>query len=244
MSCSPSRKMTTAVVGTTAVVLLCVVLLLAPGGAEGGIRTVLGLLAGLLLPAWLIGELVGKDDDPIAPLVVGLVVLTAFYALSGFISYELDLRVATAVYAVPLFVLVALTTVLGVITSSSARVRVAPLGVFLLLSAAAVVGAMVTHLALPAAPVESTFSLQSSAAIVTPKTVTVTVTVSRIRSDTPVSLELSVWNLNSTTVATASTTVVHLKVLLPQGALSCPKQVRVLAQNGAFLSPPIVCVGW
>jgi len=235
--------------GTGGVALLLVAALLAPGGAEGTVRTVVGCLAVLVIPGWLVGRLADEDGDAIARLVGGTIATLAVVAASSFAAYELGLRVATAVVAVPLLVLVAAAALLGVGAPPVRRAPLAPIAAALALGLAALLGAMVTHLALPATPVQPAFSIEAARAVVSHSQVRVTVTVTRVRTVEPTDLTLYVnvskVGLPVTVPAGTTPLAVTLAGRFPAGAASCPSrvQVRVVASNGAFLTPPVTCVG-
>lgn len=235
--------------GTAGAALLLIAVLLSPGGAAGTVRTVVGCLAVLVIPGWLVGRLADEDGDAIARLVGGTVATLAVVAATSFAAYELGLRVATTVVAVPLLVLVVAAALLGATGPPVRRAPLAPIAAALGLGVAALLGAMVTHLALPAVPVEPAFSIEAARAVVSPSEVRVTVTVTRVRTDEPT--DLTLWfnvvkvGLPVTVPAGRTPLTLTLAGRLPAGAASCPSrvQVRVVASNGAFLTPPVTCVG-
>ncbi len=231
--------------GIAGLALLAVVLLLAPGGLAGSLRTVLGLLAVLVIPGWLVGRLADEDGDAIGRLVGGIVATLAILALCGFASFELGLRVATAVFAVPLLVLVAAATLIGMVRPVRPRAPLAPLLVALGFGAAALLGAYGTHLALPAVPAEPAFSIEAAGVVASPKGVTLTVTVARVHTEEPTQLQVWVdFHLTRTILIPSDQTNVPLTAPLPPGTTSCPTSVRLEAPNHAFLTPPVTCVGW
>lgn len=235
--------------------LLAAAALLAPGGPQGTVRTVAGVLAVLVLPGWLVGRLADEEGDAIARIVGGTVVTLGVCALCGFCAFELDLRVATAVFAVPLLVLVAVAALVGMAAPRVPRAPLAPLVAAVGLGAAALLGAWGTHLALPAVPVEPAFSIGAGTAIASPKGVAVTVTVTQMRTEEPTELTLYlgyrrlglparfVWRQAVTVLLPRGTRSVRLASTLTRGPAGCPSFVRVVAPNGAFLTPPVVCVG-
>lgn len=232
--------------GLAGLALLGIAALLAPGGAEGTLRTIVGCLAVLVIPGWIVGRLADEDGDAIMRLAGGTVATLAVVALCGFVASMHGLRVATAVVATPLLVLVAVFALLGVAGPSVRRAPLAPLLGALALGLAGLLGAMVAHLVLPAVPVEPAFSIEAARAVVSPTRVVVTVTVTRVRTVEPTQLTLYV-NLPppaAVAVVAPDQTVVRLAARLPAGT-SCHSrlQVRVVASNGAFLTPPVTCVG-
>jgi hypothetical protein len=236
------RRVPAAALGVAGVALLLAAALLAPGGAVGSLRTVVGCVAVLALPGWLVGRLADEEGDPITRGVGGVVVTLAVCAVCGFVAAELGLRVATAVFAVPLLVLVAVAAVLGSTGPRVTRAPLLPLGAAGVVGVAALVGAWGTHLALPAPPVEPAFSIEAATAVASTTDVVVTVTVTRVRTDAPQVLTAEADGAVSKTVvipgASATTRVV---VALPAGTASCPSRVTVRAENGAFLTPPVRC---
>jgi hypothetical protein len=239
-----TRRLDVVGLGLVALALVLAAALLAPGGVAGTLRTVLGVLALLVLPGWLVGRLVDEDGEAIARLVGGTVATLGVLALSGFLAFELGLRVATAVVAVPLLVLVALSTLLGA-ASPRPRAPLSPLLGALALGTVALLGAMGTHLVLPATPIESAFSIQAAQAVVSPTRVVVTVTVARVRTVEPTNLTLFVNQPPAALVrlVPSDQTTVVLSAPRPPGACPGTLRIRVVASNGAFLTPPVTCVG-
>lgn len=233
--------------GLAGLALVLVAALLAHGGAVGTVRTVVACLAILVVPGWLVGRLVDEDGDAIARLAGGTVATLGVIALSGFLAVELGVRVAIAAVAIPLLVLVAIAAVLGASGPSVRRAPLGPLLVALGLGAVALLGAWGTHLALPAVPVEPAFSIQATRALVSPTRVEVTVTVTRVRTDEPTELKLYVNLPPPVAVAVVSPreSTVRLTARRPAGSPACPSEirVRVVASNGAYLTPPVTCVG-
>ena len=227
--------------------LLALALLLAPGGATGTVRTIVGCLAILVIPGWLVGRLADEDGDAITRAVGGLVATLSVCALSGFVAYEAGLRVAAAVIAVPLLVLVAVAAVLGVTGGRVPRAPLAPLAVACGIGAAALAGAWGTHLALPATPVQAAFSIEAGTVDASPGGFVVTVTVARVRTSKPSQLVLAVGGRRvAVAIVAQGSTAVRLDAPLPKGTTSCPRgaRVSVTAPNGAFLTPLVHCVGW
>jgi hypothetical protein len=231
--------------GLAGMALLVAAALLAPGGAEGTLRTVVGLLAVLVVPGWLVGRLADEEGDAVGRLVGGTVATLGVLALCGFSSSELGLRVGTAVFAVPLLVVVAVVAVLNGVGPRAPRAPLAPLLAGLALGAAALLGALGTHLALPAAPIEPAFSIAATHVVASPSGVLVTVTVHQVHTDEPTELSVYVGVRFAArmTVAPGQRTV-SLRAKLPAGTRTCPRTVRVVAPNSAFLTPPVACVGW
>lgn len=254
------RSITAGALGVVGLALLAIAVLLSPGGASGTVRTVVACLALLVIPAWLVGRLVDEDSDAIARVTGGVIATLSVYALSGFVAFELGLRVAEAVFAVPLLVLVAAAALLGSAAPRVSRAPLAPLGGALVLGLAALVGAWATHLALPSVPVQGAFSIEAAHAVVSPSGVAVTVTVTRVRTDDPLALALWIgsmppghhgvlWKRVEVRKIDAGTrSVVPLSAVLPSHT-NCPL-VRVVpfsgagsTSNGAFLTPPVHCGG-
>ncbi|HEV3329207.1 MAG TPA: hypothetical protein VGZ33_07400 [Acidimicrobiales bacterium] len=247
--------------GLVGLALLGIALLLSPGGASGTVRTVAGCLAILVVPAWLVGRLADEDSDAIARAAGGVVATLALCALCGFVSFELGLRVATAVFAVPLLVLVAAAALLGSTSPRVSRAPLAPLAGALVLGVVALLGALGTHLALPAVPVQGAFSIRATQASASASDVYVRVTVTRVRTDDPLALALWVGSTApGSSVVTWTRIGVHkvnagphvlvaLRAALPTHTDACPL-VRVVPfsganskANGAFLTPPVRCGG-
>jgi len=229
--------------GIAGLALLAAAALLAPGGPQGTVRTVVGVLAVLVVPGWLVGRVADEEGDAIARIVGGTVVTLGVCALCGFCAFELGLRVATAVFAVPLLVLVAAAALLGMAAPRAPRASLTPLLAALCLGAAALLGAWGTHRALPAVPVEPAFSIEAARAMASPRGVTVTVTVTQVRTDEPTELTLYVGYRKAVTVLVPQgTRTVRLTSTRRRGMAGCPSLVRVVAPNGAFLTPPVTCV--
>jgi hypothetical protein len=230
--------------GIAGIALLVGALILAPGGASGTVRTILGFLAVLVVPGWLVGRLADEEGDAIARLVGGTVATVAICAVCGFVGFELGLRVATAVIAVPLLVLVVAAALLGMTGPAAPRAPLGPLVAALGLGAVALLGALGTHLVLPAVPVEPAFSIEAAHAVASPSGVTVTVTVARVHTEEPTQLQLFIGvHLAATTLIPSDQTAVTLHARLPAGSPRCPASVRLEAPNHAFLTPPVTCVG-
>jgi hypothetical protein len=228
----------------TGLALLAAAALLAPGGPQGTVRTVLGVLSVLVIPGWLVGRLADEEGDAIARLVGGAVVTLGVVALCGFCAFELGLRVAVAVVAVPLLVLVAVAGLAGTAAPRTPRAPLAPLLGALGLGAAALLGAWGAHHQLPAVPIERAFSIEAGRAIASPRGVTVTVTVAQVRTDEPTELTLYVGYRRAVTkLVPQGTRRVRLVSRRMRGTARCPSLVRVVGPNGAFLTPPVTCVG-
>jgi hypothetical protein len=238
-----SRVLDVGALALAGLALLAAAALLAPGGPQGTVRTVLGVLAVLVVPGWLVGRVADEEGDAVARIVGGTVVTLGVCALCGFGAFELGLRVATAVFAVPLLVLVAVAALLGMAAPRAPRASLTPLLAALGLGAAALFGAWGTHLALPAVPVEPAFSIEAGRAVASPKGVTVTVTVTQVRTDEPTELTLYVGYRKAVTeLVPRGTRTVRLASTRKRGTPTCPSLVRVVAPNGAFLTPPVHCV--
>lgn len=233
------------VVGAVALALLVIAVVLSPGGASGSVRTVVGCLAVLVAPGWLVARLADEDGDWVTRAAGGTVATLSVCIVCGFVAFEAGLRVATAVVAVPLCVLVVAAALAGAAQPRIVRAPLSGIGVAAAIGLAALAGAWVTHLGLPAVPVEPAFSIEASSAVVTPAGVTVHVTVARVRTKDPRRLALSVDGHVLHLVhefASGSVSLVTLSATLPERR--CPNQVVVTAPSGAFLSPPIRCVGF
>ncbi len=239
---SPARRRL-GTVGAFGLLAVAVVMVLSPGGASGGVRTVLGCAVLVVLPGWLVGRLVDDDGDAVARLVVGAVITLATCVGFAFVASTASLRVATWVAAVPLLVVLGGATAIGVRVERP-RARLAPLAMAGLLGLAALGGASVTHLALPSVPVEPSFTIEAPVAFVSPRAAIVDVTVTRVRSSAPSELVLEVGGVRSTTHVAPDETVVRLVATLPAHSASCPRSVLVLAPNGAYLDPAVRCRGW
>lgn len=259
------RSITAGALGVAGLALLGIAVLLTPGGLPGTLRTVVGSLALLVVPAWLVGRLVDEDSDAIGRLTGGVIATLSVCALCGFVAFETGLRVATAVFAVPLLVLIATAALIGSTSPRVSRAPLAPLAGALALGLAALVGAWGTHLALPAPPVQAAFSIEAQSAIVSPGGVSVSVTVTRVRTDGPLALALWIGtmpqgdpNVTWTRVEVRKVNpgplmVVPLRTVFPTPAHTCPSSLLVRVKpysgvrapsNGAFLTPPIHCSGW
>jgi hypothetical protein len=255
------RTVPAVALGVVGLALLGIALLLSPGGASGTIRTIVGCLAVLVIPAWLVGRLADEDSDAIGRVAGGVVATLSVCALCGFAAFELGLRVATAVFAVPLLILVAATALLGSTSPRVHRAPLAPLACALALGVVALLGAWGTHFALPTAPVQGAFSIRATQAAASASDVFVPVTVTRVRTDNPLALALWVGSTSSGSKKVKWTQVevhkvppgpkalVQLTAALPTRTGACPL-VRVVPfsgaksqANGAFLTPPVRCGG-
>jgi hypothetical protein len=225
--------------------LLGAAALLAPGGAEGTLRTVAGVLAVLAIPGWLIGRLTDEEGDAIGRLLGGTVATLAVVALCGFASFELGLRVATAAFAVPLLIVFAIVAVLTTAHPRAPRARLWPLLAALGLGAATLLGALGVHLVLPAVPIEPAFSIAAPRVVASPSGVVVTVTVHQVHTHEPTELSVYVGvRFVATKLVAPGQRRITLTARLPAGTSTCPKSVRIVAPNNAFLTPPVACVGW
>lgn len=251
--------------GVAGLALLLVAALLSPAGVSGTVRTVLGCLALLVVPGWLVGRLADEDADAVSRIAGGTVVTLAVCALCGFVAFEHGLRVATAVFAVPLLIVVAVAALLGTTAPRVPRASLAPVAGAFVLGLSALLGAWGTHLALPAVPAERAFSIEAQRAVVSPNGVFVTVTVTRVRTANPLALALWFGSRHPGKKAIVWTRVevkkansgarrnVVLERRLAAGTTTCPEHllVRVVPYsgkgakaNGAFLTPPVRCTGW
>jgi hypothetical protein len=233
--------------GLAGLALLVAASLLVPGGAVGTLRTVVGLVSVLVIPGWLIGRLADEEGDAIGRLIGGIVVTISVLAVCGYVASEHGLRVATAVFAVPLLVLVAITMGLGATGPPVRRAPLAPLLAALALGGAALTGALVTHLVLPAVPIEAAFSIEAAHAVASPSGVVVTVTVTQVHTTEPSQLSLYVAISHrpaAIAVVTPGQRQVTLRAHVAPGTTTCPRSIWVVAPNKAFLKPPVTCVGW
>ena len=249
MSATATRRprLEVGVLALAAGAFLLAAALLAPGGSVGTLRTIVGVLALLVLPGWLVGRLVDEEADAIVRLAGGTVATLAVVAASGFVAFELGLRVATAVVAVPLLVVVAVAALLGALRPGTRRAPLGPPVAALALGAATLLGAMGVHLMLPAPPIQPAFSIEATAAVVSPSRVAVPVTVTRVATGEPTTLNLYVDGALATpspaVVPAGRAQSVTVTATLPAGAsCSARLRVRVVATNGAFLTPPVTCV--
>lgn len=238
------RSTSVVALGAAGLALLGLAAVLSPGGVSGTVRTVVACLAILAVPSWLVGRLVDDDRDAIGRAMGGVIATLAVCALCGFVAYELGLRVATAVFAIPLLVLVAATALLGSTAPTVRRAPLAPLLAALGLGTVALLGALGTHLLLPATPVEPAFSIEAASAVASRTAVVVTVTVTRVHTEEPTQLQLFVgMHLVRTVLIPSDQTSATLTAPLPRGSSACPGFVRLQAPNGSFLTPPVTCVG-
>jgi len=231
-------------IGLIGLIALGVVLLLGRGGSAGSIRTILGCIALLVVPSWLFGSLIDDEGDVLVRFVGGLVTTLAACAIFGFAAYEFGFRVAAAVFAVPLVVLIIVLVVVRSSGPETPKSQLAPLGMAVALGLATLLSAWITHEVLPATPIEHTFSIEAGRATATPGSVTVTVAISRVQWSQPIDLALIVGSSRSAVTVSTGQTTVQLAVALPKSTVSCPDRVQVLAANGAYLALRVTCVGW
>jgi hypothetical protein len=231
--------------GAIALALLVIAVVLSPGGHTGTVRTVVGCLAVLVAPGWLVTRLADEEGDWITRAAGGAIATLGVCAICGFVAFELGLRVATAVFAVPLCVLVVAASLTGAARPRAARAPLGGIAVAAAIGVAALAGALVTHLVLPQVPVERAFSIESARAYVTPGVVTVRVTVARVRTEFPRLLTLRV---DGRAVAAKQvlppTGVVNVQFSAALHERRCPARVVVTTRNGTFLDPPVSCSGF
>jgi hypothetical protein len=231
-------------IGLIGLIALGVVLLLGRGGTAGSVRTVLGCVALLVVPSLLFGSLIDDEGDALVRFVGGLVTTLAACAIFGFAAYEFGYRVASAVFAIPLVVLIVVLVVVRSSGPVAPKPQLAPLGLAAALGLAALLGAWITHEALPATPIEHTFSIEAGRATATPGNVSVTVAIARVEWSQPIDLSLIVGSSRSSVTASPGQTTIRLSVALPKSTVACPESVQVQAANGAYLAPRVTCVGW
>ncbi len=235
--------------GAAGLALLVAAVLLSPGGAVGTVRTVVGCLAVFVIPGWLVGRLADEDGDAISRVVGGTIATLAICALCGYVASEHGLRVASAVFAVPLLVLVTVAALVGTTGQAVLRAPLAPLLAALGLGTVALLGALGTHLALPAVPIEPAFSIEAAHAVASPEGVVVTVTVTRVHTVEPTQLQMFVGfpgthsYVEHTFLIPSDVARRRLRLPLPRGSTACPDSVRLEVPNHAFLTPPVACVG-
>jgi hypothetical protein len=233
--------------GIVGLALLVVVVLLSPDGSDGTLRSVLGGLTVLMIPGWLVGRLADEDSDAVARLVGGMVATLAICAVCAYVGSEHGIRVATAVFAVPLLAIVAVATLLGLKGSKVPRAPLTPLLAALVFGAVALLGALGAHLVLPAVPIEAAFSIESAHAVVSTEDVVVRVTVTRVHTEEPTQLQMFVGfphestYLEHTYLIPSDEPKAFLSLRLPRGSTTCPDFVRLEAPNHAFLTPPVTC---
>ena len=94
-------------------------------------------------------------------------------------------------------------------------------------------------------PIESAFSIEAAHAVASPSGVVVTVTVTQVHTTEPTQLSVYVAITPRCDESVApGQRLVRLTATLPAGTTTCPRSVRVVAPNNAFLTPPVICVGW
>jgi len=174
----------------------------------------------------------------------GIVVSVCAYVIFGFVGYELGYRATAVVYLVPAVVVgVVLILLLG--GSRRPGVDLTAVGMAVAFSAAALVGAWVTHLSLPAVPVEPAFSIES--AVTTAATaghdVIFDLSVERVKTTTPNKVSVFV---NGTYVLTltvpSDTTSVTFDARVPGSHPdACTARVLLRTPNGSFLTPRVAC---
>jgi hypothetical protein len=231
-------------VGVVGLVALVVVLALPSKGGGGGVRVALAAFGMFVVPGWLIVRRADEDGDWVIRLFAGALVSACAYVLFGFAAFEMGLRLTSVEYVVPAVIIGVFALVLGG-PGSSSSVHLASVGVAALLSLTAVVGGLVTHLALPAAPVEAAYAIATSNVAVTPTSVQATVTVDRIGTGRPQVLLLYVdGKLLATSTVPAGARSVRLTARRPATAGgACPQRIAILTSSGVYLTPPFHCAG-
>jgi len=229
-------------VGIVGLVALVVVLVLPSTGVGGGVRVALAAFGMLVVPGWLIVR--HADDDWVVQLFAGALVSACAYVLIGFAAYEIGLRLTDVVYVVPAVIIGENVIVFGG-PSPRSRVQLASAGVAALLSLVAVFGALITHLTLPAAPLEPAYSIATSNVAVTPTSVHATVVVDRVGTERPRRLRLYVDGkllATATMPADAGSITLTARRSGIQGA-ACPQRIEIVTSSGAYLTPSFRCAG-
>lgn len=224
-----------------AVIILAVALVLPQSGALGIVRAILAGSAMIVIPGWLIVRRVTERDDWNVRLFGGLLVSVATYIVVSCVAYGLHVRVTAAVVVIPAVVM---GLVLACLPRSPAGGTLDMRGPFLaiVLSAAAILGVVVTHLAIPAVPVESAYSLSPTLVTVSHTDYNATIHVVVVGHPGPGTLTLSTDGVDRVTMAVPThTSLVHLRWHSPSGNLSCADQYTITSSNGAYLSPRPIC---
>ena len=208
-------------------------------------RVALATFAMFVVPGWLLVRHADEEGEWLVRLFAGLLVSACAYVLFGFAAYEFGLRLTGVEYVVPAVIVgVFVLVLMGPGSRSSAQF--ASVGTAVLLCSAAVLGTLVVHLALPSAPVEAAYSIDTSTVVVTATSVRATVTVDRVDTERPQVLSLF----------TRRTAAIHLDG--PRGASmvtligrrpgtargSCPQRIEILTSSGGYLTPPFHCAGF
>jgi hypothetical protein len=221
-----------------------VVLAVPSSGVAGGFRVVLATFAMFVVPGWLLVRQADEDGDWLVLLFASLLASACGYVLFGFVAYEIGFRITGVEYVVPAVIIgVFILVLMG--PSSQSGAHFASAGIAALLCLAAVVGALVTHLVLPAAPVEVAYSIATSSVDVTPTSVQATVTVDRVDTGRPQTLLLYVdGKLLATSMAPAGMGSVTLTARRPASADgACPQHIVIRTSSGVYLTPPFHCAG-
>jgi hypothetical protein len=241
------------------VALLLVALLLSfllpVGGPLGDIRVALCGGALLTVPGVLVIARADGEGDWILSIVGAVVVSMALYVLVAYAVVAVHVRLSQAVFVLAA-VAVSCALLVGWRPGPSSRRSLTALGLTVLLAGGAVSAAIVTHLALPSTPVESSFSLSAPTAtfaegtvfsLLAPTatfaegTVSIPVEVARVHFARPVSLTVYVGNMGvEHATISGSVTRVILTIPVPPSAGSCPR-VSITSSNGSYLSPHLPC---
>jgi hypothetical protein len=229
-------------VGLVGLAALEIVLALPPTGPARGVRVALAVFGIFVVPGGLIVRQSDEDGDWVVRLFAGALVSACAYILFGFVAYEMGLRIASVEYVVPAVIIGVFALVLGG-PGSSSTVRLASVAVAALLSLTAVAGALITHLALSAAPVEAAYAIATSKVAVTPTSVQATVTVNRVGTEHPQVLLLYVdGKLLATSTVPAGAGSVTLTARRPATAGGlCPQRIAILTSSGVYLTPSFRC---
>jgi hypothetical protein len=227
-----------------AIVALVLIVFLPSTGVGGAVRAGAAAILMVLIPGLLLVRLADREGEWVTRLFGAVVLSIAAYVLFGFVAYELNYRwtggLAVGMAAVLGVLLLALPA-----AAPSRRVQVQLGGIVLAASLAVAVaaGAIVTHLVLPAAPVEAAFSLTATGATVTGHTATVSVSITSVGGARPRSLLLKADGvvIDRVVVSTAASSITLRGTGTAANPVSCASRLVVAAPNGAFLSPVVAC---
>lgn len=226
------------------VALLLVALLLSfllpVGGPLGDIRVALCGGALLTVPGVLVIARADGEGDWSFSIVGAVVVSMAFYILVAYAAVAVHIHLSQAVFVLAA-VAVSCALLVGWRPGPSSRRSLTALGLTVLLAGGAVSAAIVTRLALPSTPVESSFSLSAPTATFAKGTVSIPVEVARVHFARPISLTVYVGSMGvEHETISGSVTRVILTIPVPRSAGSCPR-VSITSSNGSYLSPHLPC---
>lgn len=239
-----SRLVRAEIAAIVAVFALVVIVAFPSTGVGGVVRTVLALFAMIVIPGWILVSHAEESGSWFVRVFGGIVVSVCAYVIFGFVGYELGYRATAVVYLVPA-VVVGVVLILWLGGSRRPGVDLTAVGMAVAFSAAALVGAWVTHLSLPAVPVEPAFSIES--AVTTAATaghdVIFDLSVERVKTTTPNKVSVFV---NGTYVLTltvpSDTTSVTFDARVPGSHPdACTTRVLLRTPNGSFLTPRVAC---